>query len=185
MFSCLASDKEPIALAFEWGCSHINNLTHFSALAGVMLYCACGDCMPAVLGLLIGLVLILARLCLWFWKECKRLRKADGLFYLDIHQAQMYMERMERHRKNELVCRVALKKIKKALECPVSLCVPEDPMVTSSGYVYSDAMLKRFPLRGGFYICPMTRMPLSPLLVQRCYPVETVCAELRMMGEMV
>ena len=180
MFSFLVN--EPFKPAFEHGASQLTNLTHFSMLAGLMLYCACSDFFPALIGFLVGLVLVLLWVCRYFSVEYYRMREEIKSINLDVQQAEMFAAQLEVCEMKNAMLKKVLRNINKAMECPILMEVPEDPVLAPSGYVYSDKALSMCPVRYGKHVCPMTRVLLSPEYIQHCYPVNTVCEELRMVA---
>jgi hypothetical protein len=178
MFSSVLIQREPFVPCFEWGSSNIKNLTHFSMLAALVVHCSGGGLLPVFTGFVVGLALVLGWMCWFFFREYLRIRKEMDSFYFDANQAQMFADKLEEYERREAVSIKAVKAIKKALQCPITLCVPKDPVISPSGRVYSRQAMDEYAGKIGYYRCPVTRLVFERTKLIRCYPIESICEEL-------
>lgn len=178
MFSSVLIQREPFVPCFEWGGSNIKNLTHFSMLAALVIHCSGGGLLPVFTGFVVGLALVLGWMCWFFFREYYRIRKEMDSFYFDANQAQMFADKLEEYERREVLSIKAIKAIKKALQCPITLCVPNDPVITPSGRMFSRQALDEYARNIGFYRCPVTRLVFDKRRLIRCYPIESICEEL-------
>ena len=172
----------------EWIGPEMRTLTTFSVLAGSVVVCYGGDLLPFVLCYLVGLVLVLGfTVCVFLrrYSDCED--RLDEIETANFSLCKLVDELEECERKldachsKERKSNRTLMAIKKALECSIILDLPKDPVITSTGHIYSLGAMNEYCWRStnGLYRCPNTRMNLRPENIMRCYPLEHVCEEIR------
>ena len=176
-----------------WIRSEIATLTHFSVLTGLVVMMHGGDFLPFVVCYMAGIILVVSVVAWYLYRMYAECSAKLALIDKDCREVRVSINQLEECERKllESVTREkahmrVLNVIKKALECPITCCVPLDPVVTSTGHVCSlRAMNEYSRYNDGFYRCPIKRCPLHPGEIRRCYPVTEVCNEIRWWEESV
>ena len=177
-------NREPVISKVRWAESQILTLTHFSVLAAVLVHCCAGRLLLVVTGYSIGVAAVLACLCCQLFARYREARKTLSSIEHDVRQADNLWIELEKAQSRELQYKKAFMAIKGCVECSITMQVPKDPVMTSTGYVFSKKALDAWMCKLGFYACPNTRKHLSPHDIMEIYSLKKVCAELRKVDEM-
>ena len=121
-------------------------------------------------------------------KECQQLCKiqiheerAKLYAMMDIERLKLFLEASFKMKynvtKDDSVCTKVMGEIVMALTCPIALDLPEDPVVSSTGIVYSSALLKRHFNHTRSQTCPITNTPMA--WYAKALPVTEICEKLR------
>ena len=178
-------NREPVTSVVWWAQSQILTLTHFSVLAAVVVHCCSGNLLPVVTAYSIGVAAVLACLCLHLACRYYEARKTLSSIEHDVRQAQKWSFDLEKAQKRERVYKRAIESIKEYMECSISCEVPKDPVVTSTGFVFEKKELHDWMRRVGHYECPRSRAWLNPADIIRIYPINHICAELRLVEDLI
>ena len=178
-------NREPVISVVRWAQSQILTLTHFSVLAAVLVHCCAGNLLLVVTAYSIGVAAVLACLCLHLFARYYEARKTLSSIEHDVRQAQKWSFELEKAQNRERVYKRAFESIKECMECSITCEVPNDPVVTSTGFVFSKRALDAWMSEVGYYTCPRTRMLLNPSDIVRVYPVINVCAEVQYVEDMI
>ena len=163
-------------------------LTRFSVMAGAVIASRNSDCLPFVVCNLVGLVLAFACTTCFFLRmylNCRArlddIEANDGNIRKLTDQLEACERKLDACHSKEKKMTGTLMAIKKALECPILCGVPADPVITSTGYIYSLRAMNEYCWHNnGFYRCPNTRQALRAQDFMRCYPVMHACEEIRL-----
>jgi hypothetical protein len=120
--------------------------------------------------------------------ECQQICKAQfheeraRLYTLmDTERLKQFLEAVFKTKykvaKDESVCTKAVEDIIMALTCPIAFEVPKDPVVSSSGVVYSHSCLLRHFTHTGSRTCPLANTRINRCI--KALPVTEICNKLR------
>lgn len=174
----------------SWLRSETMSLLHFSVMACVITLSGGIGCLPFIMCFMIGVCVVLAFVAWFFYcryvdtyKQLEALRAEDRIAAASLDELEACDVKMAALRR-QLAESSALEKnstramvaIRKAIECSITLSVPEDPVVSSTGHVFSSRAINRYAVSlGGYVRCPITRQ--HPCVLVRCFPLREVCQE--------